>query len=157
MRDEYLVFRDTLRAIDAASSRLSRDIRTASDALLLSRTRAVRTACSNALRGVDSARQDLLESPYAVRASLRARNDVSKAQGELRLALSQCVAEFDQYADLARAASIRDAGSRSASDAVMVGKKFERAAEAFLASLGITVRPYGAGEGPNPFASGRAN
>jgi len=157
MRDDYLVFRDTLRAIDAASARLNRDIRTASGALLLSRTRAVRTACSNALRGVDSARRDLLESPYAVRSPLRARNDVSKTQSELRLALSQCVAEFEQYADPARASAIRDTGTRSASDAVTVAKKFERAAEAFLGSLGITVRPYGAGDGPNPFAGSRAN
>jgi hypothetical protein len=28
------------------------------------------------------------------------------------------------------------------------GKKFERAAEAMLATLGITVRPYGSGASP---------
>lgn len=156
MRNNYLVFRDSLRAIDAASSRLNRDIRTASGALLLSRARAVRNACSNALRTVDSARQDLLGSPYAVRSPQRARDDVSKAQGELRLALTHCVTQFDEYSDPAKATAVRDIGTQSVSDAVTVGKKFERAAEAFLGTLGITVRPYGAGDAPNPFA-GRSN
>jgi hypothetical protein len=155
MRDGYLEFRDTLRTIDAASFRLNRDIRTASGALLLSRTRAVRSACANALRWVDPARQNLLGSPNAGRVPQRARDDVTKTQAELRLALSHCVAEFDEYSDLARANAVRDVGTRSASDAVLVAKKFERAAEAFLSTLGITVRPYGAGA-TNPFA-GRSN
>jgi len=156
LRDGYLVFRDTLRVIDATSSRLNRDIRTASGALLLSRNRAVRTACANALRSVDSARQNLLGSPAASRTPQRARDEVNQSQGELRLALSHCVTEFDGYSDPARSDAIRDAGTHSASDAVLAGKKFERAAEAFLKTLGITVRPYGSGDPPSPFA-GRPN
>ncbi|MEP7326330.1 MAG: hypothetical protein ABI836_10310 [Gemmatimonadota bacterium] len=155
LRDDYLVFRDTLRAIDAASSRLTRDIRTASGALLLSRNRAVRAACANALASIDSARQNLLGSPKAGQAPLGTRTELDKTVGELRPALSRCVAEFDGFSTPAGAIAVRDAGARSASDAVLTGKKFERAAEVFLNMLGITVRPYGAG-GPNPFA-GSAN
>lgn len=154
MRDDYLVFRDTLRAIDAASSRLTRDIRTASGALLLSRNRAVRAACASAMRLIDPTRQSLLGSSAAPRAPQRARAEVSRTQGELRLALSHCVTEFDEFSDPARSNGVRDAGARSASDAVLVAKKFERASEAFLNTLGIVVRPYGSG--PSPFA-GRSN
>ena len=154
MRDHYLVFRDTLRVIDAASSRLTRDIRTASGALLLSRNRAVRTACASALRSVEAVRQNLVGSPAAGRAPQPGRAEVDRSLGELGPALSRCATEFDKYSDPAGSNAVRDAGTRSASDAVLAGKKFERAAEAYLSSLGITVRPYGSG--PSPFA-GSAN
>lgn len=154
MRDNYLVFRDTLRGIDAASSRLTRDIRTASGALLLSRSRAVLAACVSTLRSIDATRKSLLESSSASRAPERARTGVERSLGELRPALSRCVTEFSEYSDPARSNAVRDAGARSAMDAVNSGKKFERAAEALLATLGITVRPFGSGA--SPFA-GTAN
>ena len=154
MRDNYLVFRGILRVIDAASSRLTRDIRTASGALLLSRNRAVLAACANTLRSIDAAGQSLLGSSSASRAPARARSEVERSLGELRPALSRCVTEFSEYSDPARSSAVRDAGAHSASDAVMTGKKFERAAEALLGTLGITIRPYGSGA--SPFA-GSAN
>ena len=155
MRDSYLVFRDTLRVIDASWSRLSRDIRTGTGALLLSRNRAVRTACLSSLRRIDVTRQNLLGVPMANRAPQRVRTELEKRLTELRPALTRCETEFEQFSDPAKSTGVRDVGATSVPNALAASRKFELAAEAFLSSLGIKVRPFASGDS-NPFA-GRAN
>lgn len=149
-RDAYLVLRDTLRTIDAASSRLTRDIRSGTGALLLSRVRAIRAGCAAALRAEEPARKNLLAAEVAQRTPTVRRTELEQSITELRAALTRCVEEYTGYVDRERPEEVRNTGNQLASATITTSHKFERIAERYLLAVGVKIRPYGAG--PNPFA-----
>ena len=121
--------------------------------LLLSRARAMSEACAGALRLVDSTRGEMLTNEVASRTPPAQRTQLERSLAELRPALTRCADEFGTRVEQGPA-KVRDAGSASAVAAVAASHKFELAAESYLGTLGVKIRPYGAG--PNPFA-GRAD
>jgi hypothetical protein len=97
------------------------------------------------------ARLGLLDNEAAQRAPAAKRTSVERSIDELRPALSTCVQQFEGFSQ--RPEQIRDSGGGSVLAAVSATRKFELATEAYLTSLGIKVRAFGADA--SPFATTR--
>jgi hypothetical protein len=150
IHDSYVSVRDTLRAVSGKSSILQRDIRSASDAVLLSRARGLEAACSASLRHLDRSRSRILESELGRRAPAPRRTAVDRALLELRATLTTCAAEYQGMNRLDQMGLMKERGASLALKNQMAIREFEGAAEPYLLSLGIRVRPHGAGA--NPYA-----
>lgn len=151
LRDSYLAYRDTLRTIDASTALLLRDIRGRSDALVLSRARAVASACAASRRGLEPTRSAMLESPAVADARPATRQRVADRFAELAVALDACIRDFSPVRSIADVPGFLDRGPAPAVTARDASNQLERAAEVLLKSLHIDIRPFGAG--PSPFAS----
>ena len=156
LRDHYVSVRDTLRAVSGRVAILQRDLRSASDGVLLSRARGLHVACSAALRHLDRTRSETLESERGRRAPAPRRTAADRAFIELRAALAECITEYKSINRLDQASQVRERGTGIGIKTQLAIRNFEEAAEAYLLSLGIRVRPYGSGA--NPYAgSSRRN
>jgi hypothetical protein len=133
-----------------------RDVRSASDAVLLSRARGLETACSASLRHLDRSRAGILESERGRRAPAPRRTGFERAYLDVRATLATCAAEYKGMSRMDQAGQMREQGVSIALKNQLGIRAFEGAAESYLMSLGIRVRPYGAGA--NPYAgSSRRN
>jgi aminoglycoside phosphotransferase (APT) family kinase protein len=94
VRDALLRFRDSLRSIDAAASRLQRDYRQASTASLISRARVMREACARSVRNLPPTRQAVLAAAASDERQLRRRGEMVGALDQLQKALARCESEF---------------------------------------------------------------
>ena len=150
MRDSYVSVRDTLRLVSGKSAILMRDVRSATDAVLLSRARGLDAACTASLRHLDRSRTKLLESEMTRRAPAPRRTTLDRAIIELRAALTTCSAEFKGMSSPGKGEEMRARGVNIAAKSQLAIRNFENAAEPYLLSLGIRVRPHGAGA--NPYA-----
>lgn len=150
LRDNYVSVRDTLRAVTGKVAILQRDLRSASDAVLLSRARGLDAACSAALRHLDRSRSGTLGSERGRRAPAPRRTAADRAFIELRATLVECGTEYKAINRLDQASQVRDRGTGVGIKAQLAIRNFEEAAEAYLLSLGIRVRPFGSGA--NPYA-----
>lgn len=150
MRDSYVSVRDTLRAVTGKSAIFQRDSRSASGAVLLSRSRGLEAACSASLRHLDRSRSRMLESGPARRAPAPRRTALDRAFLELRATLTTCASEYKSMNRVDQAEEIRARGVRLAVRNQVTIRDFESAAEMYLLSIGIRVRPHGAGA--NPYA-----
>jgi hypothetical protein len=157
MRDSYVSVRDTLRAVSGKSAILQRDVRSATDAVLLSRARGLEVACSASLRHVDRSRSRMLDSELARRAPAPRRTTLDRAFIELRATLSTCAAEYKGMSRWDRAEEMRARGVNLALKNQLAIRNFENAAEPYLLSIGIRVRPYGAGSNPYAGSNRRPN
>lgn len=151
-RSSFLTMRDSLHTVSSAAARLQRDLRTATDAVLLSRVRAVRDGCTNSLRGVPASREGMLKSGPAGNAPLPRRTALERSFLELRSTLSTCSDAFGEMSARGKESQIRDHSMSLAIKTQTAIRDFESAADAFLRTLGIKVRPYGAGA--SPYAGG---
>ncbi len=110
VRTSLYQLRDTLLKVEAASARIARDLRTASDAALRSRARVMVDRCQAGIVQTDSTRNVVAREalpdpdPQGVRASL------DRALGELRGQLQQCNAQFTALSDPAKAEELRGYG-----------------------------------------------
>lgn len=150
IHDSYVSVRDTIRAVSGKSSILQRDIRSASDAVLLSRARGLEAACSASLRHLDRSRSRILESELARRAPAPRRTAMDRALLELRATLTTCATEYKGMSRLDLMGLMKERGANLALKNQIAIREFEGAAEPYLLSLGIQVRPHGAGA--NPYA-----
>lgn len=100
---------------------------------------------------MDPARAGLLDNEAARRAPAARRTGVERSIDELRPALSSCVRQFEGFSE--RLADLHEAGGGSVLAAVSATRKFEQATEAYLTSIGIKVRAFGADA--SPFATTR--
>ena len=150
MRDTYVSVRDTLRVVSGKSAMLQRDIRSATDAMLRSRARSLDAACTASLRHLDRSRERMLMTAAAQRAPTPRRTALDRAFIELRATLTTCAAEYQGMSHFDKAEEMRARGVSIAAKNQLAIRNFEIAAEPFLLSLGIRVRPHGAGA--NPYA-----
>ena len=150
MRDTYVSVRDTLRVVSGKSAILQRDIRSATDAVLLSRARGLDAACAASLRHLDRSRARMLETAAARRVPAPRRTALDRAFIELRATLATCAAEYKGMSHIEKAEEMRARGVNIAAKNQLAIRNFEIAAEPYLLSLGIRVRPHGAGA--NPYA-----
>jgi hypothetical protein len=148
MRDSYVLVRDTLRQVNAGSALLQRDVRIGSEAVLISRARMLESSCSASLRQLDLARREMLASKLAPRAPAPRRTALDKSLTDLRSVLLTCVSEYQKLGTRAQAPEIRGRGIAQSRTNQQAVRNFESAADAYLLSLGIKVRPFGAGENP---------
>jgi hypothetical protein len=157
MYDSYVSVRDTLRAVTGKSAILQRDLRTASDAVLLSRARSLDAACSASLRHLDRSQSNTTDNERGRRAPAPRRATLDRSFIELRAALSTCAAEYRGMSQADRPGQqMRERGVGIAIKTQLAIRNFEQAAESYLLSVGIRVRPYGSGN--NPYAgSSRRN
>jgi len=150
LRDNYVSVRDTLRVVSGKSAILQRDIRISSGAVLLSRARGLDAACAASLRHLDRSRAALLDTEIARRAPAPRRTALDRALIELRAALTTCSTEFKAMSGPAKTEEMRARGVSIAAKNQLAIRNFENAADPYLVSLGIKVRPHGAGA--NPYA-----
>lgn len=150
MRNSYVSVRDTLRVVSGKSAILLRDIRSATDAVLLSRARGLDAACAASLRHLDRSRGQMLETATARRVPAPRRTALDRAFIELRATLTTCTAEYKGMSHIEKAEEMRARGVNIAAKNQIAIRNFENAAEPYLLSLGIRVRPHGAGA--NPYA-----
>ena len=153
MHDSYASVRDTLRAVSGKAALLQRDVRSASDAMLLSRARGLENGCTASLRHLDRSRDGMLESQLGRGAPAPRRTTLDRATIELRAALTTCTTDYKGISRMAEAGQMRERGVTTALKTQHAIRVFEDAAEGYLLSLGIRVRPYGAGA--NTYAGGR--
>ena len=137
MRDSYVLVRDTLRQVNGGSALLQRDVRIGSE-----------SSCSASLRQLDLARREMLASKLAPRAPAPRRTALDKSLTDLRSVLLTCVSEYQKLGTRAQAPEIRGRGIAQSRTNQQAVRNFESAADAYLLSLGIKVRPFGAGENP---------
>lgn len=146
MRDSYSSVRDTLRAVSGKSAILQRDVRSATDAVLLSRARGLESGCSASLRHLDRSRDLILgSSGLGSRAPAPRRTVLDRSLIELRSALTTCATEYKGMSSWARVGEMRARGVNIASRNQIAIRNFEAAAEPYLLSVGIKMRPYGSG------------
>jgi hypothetical protein len=85
------------------------------------------------------------------------RTSLERSFIQLRAALNQCAIDFAEMGAPGKAQRVRDAGMSRVLPTQAAIRDFESAGDTFLRSLGVRVRPYGAGEsalaGGNPPAN----
>ena len=150
MRDDYVSVRATLRVVSGKAAILQRDIRTATDAVLRSRARALDDACGASLSDLTRAQGRMLEPGMARRVPVPRRAALDRAFLELRSALTACGKEYKAMSGREKGEEMRARGVSIAAKTQVAIRNFEIAAEPYLLSLGIRVRPHGAGA--NPYA-----
>lgn len=152
MRDSYLSIRDTLRSVSAKSATLQRDVRTSSDAVLLSRARGLEAACNASLRHLDRSRELMLASNPGQRVPAPRRTTLDRSFIELRATLTACGQAYREMSKRERVGEMRSRGVNQAVKNQQTIRSFEAAAEPYMLSLGVRIRPYGSGA--NPYAGG---
>jgi hypothetical protein len=150
LREGYIATRDTLRAVSGKSALLQRDIRSSTDAMLLSRARNLEVLCTASLRQLDRSRVRLLDGEVARRAPAPRRTALDRSIIELRAALTTCASEYRSMSLPESAEAMRARGVNVALKNQVAVRSFENTAELYLLSVGIRVRPHGSGS--NPYA-----
>jgi hypothetical protein len=99
----------------------------------------------------------MLESQVGRRAPEPKRTAVDRSLIELRAALTNCATEYKAMSRRETAGDMRTRGVSPAVRNQMAIRNFEAAAEPYLLSLGIKVRPYGSGANPYAGTARRPN
>jgi hypothetical protein len=123
--------RDTLATVDAASARLSRDIRTTSDAALRARARVMSSSCAAAARTSAGTRSVVAGSDRPNPDPRHLRPGMEHALAELKGQLDRCAVEFQALAAPEKAQELRDYG-------IGRGLKVQQGIRRYE----LTVRPY---------------
>jgi hypothetical protein len=149
VRSEYLRFRDTLHVVEAATARLVRDMGRTSDAAMSSRAKTVQTGCVASLAMYDSARVRItaLEGNANVQ---RRRTKLLESFGALQQGLQDCEKDFGRLALPENLVELRGYSMSRGNRLRAVIQHFNAASRDYLRTVGIEVRPIGAG--PNPLA-----
>ncbi len=148
VKSEYLRFRDTLNAVEAASARLVRDMGRTSDAAMSARAKTVQAGCVASLAMYDSALVRITALNPDNPKTQRDRKHLLESFGELHQGLQEC---DEGYGRLAKPENIEELRGYSMGRGTRLRAtihRFNGAARAYLTSVGIEVRPIGAGENP---------
>ena len=144
---EYLRFRDTLHVVEAATARLVRDMGRTSDAAMSSRAKTVQVGCAASIAMSDSARVRItaLEGNANVQ---RFRTKLLESFGELQQGLQDCDKDFARLAQPENIEELRGYSMSRGAKLRAVIHRFNAASRDYLRSVGIDVRPIGAGANP---------
>ncbi len=148
VRDRFVSLRDTLHSVTAGAARLERDLRTASDQVLISRARLLRDVCSGSLKGVDGTRDEMFAGTPVTKVPAPKRTALDRSFIQLRAALNQCSIDFAELAVPGMGPRIRDGGVSRILPSETAIRDIESAGDVFLRSLGVRIRPYGAAVSP---------
>jgi hypothetical protein len=151
IRTSFLLFRDTLRTVDSRSALLQRDIRFASNAVLISRARSIEQACTASLGMLDETRKTLFTPEAIQKLAADRRVALERSFEQLKITLGSCTTEFQQLAT-ERGVDLKGRGATHSGRNQDSIENFESAAVYYLGVLGVRIRPYGSGE--NPYAGG---
>lgn len=110
VRDALYRLRDTLTTVDAATSRIARDIRSASDQVLRSRARVVAERCAAAAGTLPPIRELVGASNLPAHDRLKLRPRLVTALSTLEGQLTQCATEFTGLTAPAKAEELRGYG-----------------------------------------------
>ena len=148
LRDALLQFRDSLGSVDAAASRLQRDYRQASPALLLSRARLMREACARSVRGVPAARRAVLAAATTDERRRRRQGEMVGALDQLRKALARCESDFATMSQPGEGERVRGYGNNRAVRVQAALRQYEQVLGTFFSTMHIKVRPPGSQPSP---------
>jgi len=148
LRDNLLVFRDTLNTVDGAAARLQRDFREASGASLISRARTMSQACARSVRTVPPTRHTVQSFKLTEPAKLKQRQDLLNSLDQLKEALVRCETEFAAMSQPDQAEQVRGYGNDKATRTLTAIHTYEMALRDFFVTMGIRVEPLGAGSRP---------
>lgn len=143
LRDALLRFRDSLSSIDAAASRLQRDYRQASTALLLSRARVMHEACARSGRNLPPTRQAVLAADASDEQRLRRRGEMVSALDQLQKALARCESDFGVMSRAGEAERVRGYGNDRAVRIQAAVRRYEQVLGTFFGAMKIKVSPLG--------------
>lgn len=110
VRTSLYQLRDSLQLVEAASARIARDLRSASDAALRSRARVMVDRCQAAAIQTDSTRSAVSRSGLPQPDPGSARASLDKALDSLQVHLKDCVGTFSALVDPAKAEELRGYG-----------------------------------------------
>ncbi len=155
LRDAVYRLRDTLTLVDAATARIARDLRTASDPALRSRARVVAERCAAAVRMIPVTRTTIALNPRPVSDPRRAREQMDRALATLETELRGCVTEFERLSARGQEAELRGYGIGRGEKVRTAVRALQPAAESYFgAALGVRYRPRTDGGIPNPSTTG---
>lgn len=107
VRDVLGILRDSLLAVNGAAVRLQRDVRQASNALLLSRARVMREACSGSAPALGVARGEVNGIRISQADRAKTRGELVKALNRLDAALTRCETQFAAMSQAGQAETVR--------------------------------------------------
>lgn len=146
--------RDSLEAVQAASDRIARDIRTTSDAVLRARARQMAGGCSVASRASTATRAVVSGTNRPQPDPRKLRPGMEQALGELKAALDHCVVEFRGLATPPRAQELRDYGIGRAGRVQQAIRRYELAARSyFFGATGVRYLPGQRGRETGPVSN----
>ncbi|MGE0351869.1 MAG: hypothetical protein AB7Q69_01410 [Gemmatimonadales bacterium] len=148
VRDGVLLLRDSLVTIGAASARLQRDMDHASDQVLQVRSRLMSEACARSARAMAAARGDILS--YDTSKSRTQRVQLERQMNDLRATLDQCESQFGGWSKPGGGEDVRGYAVSRALRVQESVRLYEGTVDSYLKSIGIRIRPLGAG--PSPLA-----
>jgi hypothetical protein len=110
VRTSLYQLRDSLQLVEAASARIARDLRSASDAALRSRARVMADRCQAAAIQTDSTRSVLSRQALPEPDPNGVRLPMVKALDSLQVHLKACVGQFTSLSEPAKAEELRGYG-----------------------------------------------
>ena len=137
LRDDLLMFRDSLSTIDAAAARLQRDFRQASVAVLRSRARVMTDACTRSARSVPGARRAVQASQASNDARRQTRGELLAALDRLNKVLTRCKTEFSAFSQPGKGEEVRGYGNDRAIRIQSALREYERFLSRYLNAMGI--------------------
>lgn len=142
VRDAFYRMRDTLTLVDAAASRMARDLPTTSDQVLRSRARLLAERCQATANLVPATRAELAAGARPTRDPLKLRDQLDQALGELATQMTACVTEFHGLAVPAKAEELRGYGVGRAGKVQGAIRRYEpKVSRYFQPALGIRYMP----------------
>lgn len=148
VRDALVQIRDSLIQVKAAVAQLDRGAATASDALLRSRSRGIATACEHATQVLPRIRDVVAKGKWEEAYPTRRQHELLEQFGRLAPVLETCGREWRSMSERGNVGEARKKGAERGAAVQKPIMEFETASEAFLLSLGIRIRPKGAGPSP---------
>ncbi len=155
VRDALYRLRDTLTVVNAATSRIARDLNTSSDEVLRSRARNVADRCTSGVGTAADARAVVARHQLPVRDPRKLRDQLTRKLEALEGDLQACQTEFRRLAAPANHEELRGYGVGRGDRVRAATRAYQPAVEEyFKEALGIRYLPNRAGGTPIPSTSG---
>jgi hypothetical protein len=148
IQDALVTLRDSLLAVQTASGRLERDLRSSSDAVLRSRARTMSAACASSSRSAAAAQHTVSSSPEPAKDPKQTRRAVVASLQELRASLDKCAADFNSYTDPAQAETLRGYGVSRSSKTDDAIQRYGTTLQQYLGAVDIVIQPTELGSKP---------
>lgn len=153
VRSALYQLRDTLLLVEAASARIARDLRTASDPALRSRARVMVDRCHAAIAQADSTRAVVAREALPNPDSKGVRRELDRALEVLQGHLRRCATQFTELTDPAKAEELRGYGiGRGQRVQTAIREYRPTASRYFRMAFGQQYWPSTAGAGATPSA-----
>jgi hypothetical protein len=151
LQNTLYALRDSLQLVDAATSRLERDRKTTSDALLQSRARLIAGRCEGAGRMSGVARETVKAAGRPAPDPKRVLPALEQSLVGLASAMATCATEFHGYTAADKATELRDYGvGRGAKVRAAIRLYQPVVGSYFEAAIGDRYVPNTAGAGATP-------